>query len=79
MQIDPVLEWQRLTAEYRQKGEEELLELARDFADLTETAQQALRQEMRSRGLGDPQSPRTMPQVSMPISFPSQPPGSIKV
>ena len=57
MQIDPVLEWQRLTAEYRQKSAEELLELARDFADLTETAQQALRAEMRSRGLGDPANP----------------------
>jgi hypothetical protein len=79
MQVDPVLEWQRLTAEYRQKGEGELLELARDFANLTQTAQQALRQEMRSRGLGDPESPRTAPEVSMPVSFPSQPPASIKV
>jgi len=57
MQPDPVLEWQRLTAEYRQKSPEELLELARDFADLTETAQQVLRGEMRSRGMEDPESP----------------------
>ena len=36
MQIDPVSsEWQRLTAEYRDKDEGELLELARDYADLT--------------------------------------------
>ncbi len=28
----------------------------RDFADLTDTAQQALRSEMRSRGLGDPEA-----------------------
>ncbi len=74
MQIDPVLEWQRLTAEYRQKSEGELLELAGDFNDLTEAAQQVLRSEMRSRGLGDPQSPR----APEPVSWPSQPPGSIK-
>jgi hypothetical protein len=66
MQIDPVLEWQRLTAEYREKSEGELLELAGDFADLTETAQQILRSEMRSRGLGDPQAPRTEPGASAP-------------
>jgi ribosomal protein L37AE/L43A len=60
MQIDPVLEWQRLTAEYRQKSAEELLELARDYADLTEPAQQALRAEMRSRGLGDPENPKSV-------------------
>jgi hypothetical protein len=59
MQIDPVQKWQRLTEEYRQKYDSELLELARDYADLTETAQQALRQEMRSRGLADPQAART--------------------
>jgi hypothetical protein len=58
MQIDPVQEWQRLTAEYRQKGEGELLELADDYADLTPAAQQVLRSEMRTRGLGDPASPR---------------------
>jgi hypothetical protein len=39
MQIDPVQEWQRLTAEYREKYDGELLELARDYADLTEPAQ----------------------------------------
>jgi ribosomal protein L37AE/L43A len=57
MQIDPVQEWQRLAAEYREKYDNELLELARDYGDLTEAAQQALRSEMRSRGLGDPASP----------------------
>ena len=60
MQIDPVQEWQRLTAEYRQKSPEELLELARDYADLTQPAQQALRSEMRSRGLGDPENPKSV-------------------
>ena len=79
MQIDPVLEWQRLTAEYRDKGEGELLELARDFTDLTPNAQQALRAEMRSRGMGDPESPRTPPEVevSQPSSSPSRPADSI--
>lgn len=59
MQIDPVQEWQRLTAEYRQKYDAELLELAHGYADLTEPAQQALRQEMRSRGLADPHAALT--------------------
>lgn len=57
MQIDPVEEWQRLTAEYREKYDGELLELARDYADLTQPAQQVLSSEMRSRGLGDPANP----------------------
>lgn len=61
MQIDPVQEWQRITAAYREKSPEELLELARDFADLTETAQQALRSEMRSRGMRDPEAPPERP------------------
>ena len=54
MQIDPAVEWRRLTEQYRGMSDEELRELAFDFADLTETAQQALRTEMRSRGLGEP-------------------------
>ena len=62
MQIDPVQEWQRLTTAYREKSPEELVELARDIADLTETAQQALRSEMRSRGLGDPETARSTPE-----------------
>jgi hypothetical protein len=57
MQIDPIEEWQRLTAEYREKYDGELLELAHDYADLTQPAQQALSAEMRSRGLGDPANP----------------------
>ena len=65
MQMDPVQEWQRLTAAYREKSPEELLELARDFADLTEAAQQALRSEMRSRGLGDPERPQSAPQSQL--------------
>ena len=54
MQANPLEEWQRLSELYREKSEEELRELADDFADLTETAQQVLRDEMRKRGMGDP-------------------------
>lgn len=77
MQIDPVLEWQRLTEEYRRKSSGELRELARDFADLTPTAQQALRSETQSRGLGDPErlpsapaiqsAPKALPQAPLPL------------
>jgi hypothetical protein len=40
-----------LTKLYREMCDEELLELAADINDLTEMAQQVLRDEMRSRGL----------------------------
>jgi hypothetical protein len=74
MQIDPVQEWQRLTAEYREKYDGELLELARDYADLTETARQALRQELRSRGLRDPENPKSISNLQSAPREPSQPP-----
>ena len=54
MQVDPVQEWQQLTAHYRQMSDDDLRDLACDFEDLTNTAQQALRNEMHSRGLGNP-------------------------
>lgn len=63
MLSDPVSEWQRLAAHYRELSDVELRELAADFTDLTESAQQALRSEMQSRGLGDPQAPRTASEV----------------
>ncbi len=56
MQADPIREWQTLTAHYRELSDNELSELTADFNDLTETAQQVLRAEMRSRGLADPQA-----------------------
>lgn len=69
MQSDPALEWRRLTEHYREIGDEELRELAADFASLTETAQHVLAQEMRSRGLADPQSTRQPAQfASTPIA-----------
>lgn len=57
MQVNPAEDWQRLTEHYREVSDEELEELADDYGDLTETAQQALRSEMLIRGLGDPLAP----------------------
>jgi hypothetical protein len=64
MQADPIQEWQRLTAHYREMSGGELNELAADFANLTLAAQQALRSEMTSRGLGDPQAANRTPEAS---------------
>jgi hypothetical protein len=57
MQVDPMEEWRRLTGLYAAMADEQLEDLAADFSDLTEAARQALRDEMRKRGLGDPQAP----------------------
>jgi ribosomal protein S27AE len=79
MQADPIEEWRRLREHYGKMNDEELQELAFDFGDLTETAQQVLRDEMRSRGLGEPQSPGgaaksaprfNSPQLSPPVIEP---------
>jgi len=78
MQIDPVQEWQRLTAEYREKYDGELLELARDYADLTQSAQQALRAEMLSRGLGDPENPKSVTAFRSAQGEPTQPPLALR-
>ena len=74
MQIDPVLEGQRLTAQYRQMYDEELLQLARNFDDLTESAHRALQAEMLSRGLGDPVSPIARQRIFNPSRVPSAQP-----
>jgi hypothetical protein len=78
MPTDPVVEWRRLTEHYRALGDEELRALAFEFSDLTEMAQQALRAELQSRGMGDPESLRTAPkmEVAKPLPFRSQPPGA---
>ena len=55
MQSDPTREWQRLTRVYGEMSDEELLDLAAGFGDLTELAQPILRDEMKRRGLRDPQ------------------------
>jgi hypothetical protein len=67
MQNDPLVEWQRLTELYSKMYDDELLNLAADAADLTETAQQALRQEMRSRGLSEPQDASTARKIPEPM------------
>ncbi len=51
MQIDPLVEWQRLTETYSKMYDDELLELAADSENLTEQARQVLSDEMRKRGL----------------------------
>lgn len=64
-------------------SDDALRELAWDFADLTQTAQQALRSEMQLRGLGDPESARSAP-AFQPATFrsaqnePSQAPLALK-
>ncbi len=50
MQINPAEEWQRLTRLYREMGDIELRELAAGIDDLTEVAQQVLRDELKKRG-----------------------------
>ncbi len=61
MQSDPLVEWQRLTENYRKMYDAELLQLAEVSEDLTETARQALGDELKKRGLdvhGSPDSGR---------------------
>jgi len=61
MQVDPVAEWRRLSEHYRQMSNAALQELALDYADLTETAQQTLTAELRHRGLPTPGSVSAAP------------------
>ncbi|HEV2133759.1 MAG TPA: hypothetical protein VGR47_05800 [Terracidiphilus sp.] len=56
MHIDPMQSWRSLTENYAQMSDGELIALAEDFRDLTDTARQVLRDEMRKRNLGDPAS-----------------------
>jgi ribosomal protein L37AE/L43A len=56
MQANPAEDWRMLAEHYREMSEGELEELAADIADLTETAQQVLRSELRNRGLGEPRA-----------------------
>jgi len=70
MQIDPGIEWQRLTRVYGEKSDEELLELGEDFGNLTEIAQQVLRDEMKKRSLAVPQESAAQPPQNRPPAFP---------
>lgn len=62
MQTDPLEEWRRLTALYSEMGDVELEELADQINDLTPTAQDVLRDEMKKRGLGDKDARREFAQ-----------------
>jgi hypothetical protein len=70
MQGNPAADWQGLTEHYREMSDEELQELAADFVDLTETAQQVLRNEMRNRGLGEPRAAGEAPKNSDRLTAP---------
>jgi hypothetical protein len=51
---DTIADWQSLTKLYGEMSDEELLELDAQLGDLTEMAQQVLRDEMKKRGLSRP-------------------------
>jgi hypothetical protein len=55
MQHDPMEEYRRLTALYSEMGDIEIRELAGQINDLTGTAQQILRDEVKKRGIGETQ------------------------
>jgi len=63
MQSDPAEEWQRLSALYAEMGDIELRELAYGIGDLTETAQRALRDELRKRRI--PENPPPIRNVAI--------------
>lgn len=54
MQTDPLVEWQRLCEHYAGLYDEELLNLAADAQDLTETARHVLELEIKKRQLNEP-------------------------
>jgi len=58
MHEDTIADWQRLTQLYSEMGDGELEALNADIGDLTEVAQQVLRDEMKKRGLNDSSVPR---------------------
>lgn len=65
MRQDPAVEWQRLSEHYQSLNDEELRELALDTADLTATAQQVLRDEMKRRGLREESAPAMLTQSAV--------------
>lgn len=67
---NPLEAWQELSEHYRGMCDEELRELAADFADLTEVAQQALRDEMKNRGMALPQAVSGEPMTANRIPAP---------
>jgi hypothetical protein len=61
MPESPDQEWCRLTAHYAEMWDDELFNIAADYNDLTDTARQVLRDEMRKRKLADPSAPPQAP------------------
>ncbi|MGA3009583.1 MAG: DUF2007 domain-containing protein [Terracidiphilus sp.] len=58
MHEDTIADWQRLTQLYGEMGDVELEELNATIGDLTEVAQQVLRDEIKKRGLDEPRVTR---------------------
>src|ERR1700757_3909229 len=56
MQQDPMEEGRRLTTLYSEMGDIEIRELAHQINDLTDTAQQILRDELKKRGISEKSS-----------------------
>ncbi len=69
MQNDPGTEWTRLTRLYADKSDEELLDFATDFGNLTDTAQTVLRDELRKRKLGTPEQSASAQLKEQPTVF----------
>jgi hypothetical protein len=74
MQNDPFVEWQRLTGLYGVMYDGELLNLAADSADLTDTARQVLHDEMKKRGLDEPSAAGNASNPSAPLRGPATAP-----
>src|ERR1700744_4684094 len=62
---DPTEEYQRLTTLYSEMGDLELQELQDSFADLTDIAQDALKEELKKRQLWSVLSPDE-PSIEVP-------------
>jgi hypothetical protein len=69
MPESPDQEWRRLTAHYAQMWDDELLNLAAGYNDLTDMAKQVLRDEMRKRNLADPAAPPQPPKPGRPSAL----------
>jgi hypothetical protein len=67
MQADPQEEWRRLTRLYGEMGDLEIRELADQINDLTDTAQQILRDEIKKRGISE-SSPQPRPVANSPFT-----------
>jgi hypothetical protein len=69
MHDNPAADWQALSEHYRSMYDEELLNLAADFDNLTDTAKEALRNELSNRGLP---APGTKPPIARKLA-PAEP------